>query len=72
MAPVGDRVERDGDDFAAAGKADERGLVSELIAFMKETNSWWMTPLLVVFGLLGVVLVLGATGAAPFIYSIFG
>ena len=26
----------------------------------------------VVFGLLGVVLVLGATGAAPFIYSIFG
>jgi hypothetical protein len=32
---------------------------------------WWLTPILVVFGLLGILLVLGVTGAAPFIYTLF-
>jgi hypothetical protein len=38
---------------------------------MAENKMWWLTPILVVFGLLGVLLVLGATGAAPFIYTLF-
>ena len=62
----------DTDDFLEAGRAAERSLVAELVAFMKESKAWWMTPLLIVFGLLGLILVLGATGAAPFIYSLFG
>lgn len=66
-------AERDDDNgFAEAGQARERGLVGELLAFMKESNSWWMLPLLIVFGILGVLLVLAATGVAPFIYPIFG
>ncbi|MFT4515170.1 MAG: hypothetical protein ACI89X_000013 [Planctomycetota bacterium] len=65
--------ERDGaKEFAAAGQAKERGLVGELVSFMAETRSWWMLPLLIVFGLLGVILVLGATGVAPFLYPLFG
>ena len=54
--------------FAVAGQSKERGLLGELVSFMAETRSWWMLPLLIVFGLLGVVLVLGATGIAPFLY----
>ncbi len=54
---------------AAAGK--ERGIVAEFIAFMAENKMWWMTPILLVFGLLGVLLVLAATGAAPFLYTLF-
>ena len=61
-----------GDEFAAAGKAKERGLVGELWSFMAESRSWWMLPLLIVFALLGLMLVLGATGAAPFLYPLFG
>lgn len=38
---------------------------------MKDNAKWWLIPFLVVFGLLGVLLVLGATGAAPFIYALF-
>ena len=54
---------------AAAGK--ERGIVAEFIAFMAENKMWWMTPILLVFGLLGVLIVLAATGAAPFLYTLF-
>jgi len=59
------------DDFLAAASEKERGIVSEFVAFMAENKVWWMTPILVVFGLLGVLLVLGATGAAPFLYTLF-
>ncbi|MFN3243074.1 MAG: DUF5989 family protein [Planctomycetota bacterium] len=59
------------DDFLQAAQEEERGLVSEFVMFMAENKMWWLTPILVVFGLLGVLLVLGATGVAPFIYTLF-
>lgn len=59
------------DDFLNAAQEQERGLISEFVMFMAENKMWWLTPILVVFGLLGVLLVLGATGVAPFIYTLF-
>lgn len=62
---------KDDEEFLQAAAGKERGLVAEFIAFMAENKMWWLTPILVVFGLLGLLLVLGATGAAPFIYTLF-
>jgi hypothetical protein len=56
-------------EFLQAAGQEERGLVAEFIAFMAENKMWWLTPILVVFALLGVLLILGATGIAPFLYS---
>lgn len=58
----------DNEFLQAAGKED-RGLISEFWSFMAENKMWWLTPILIVFLLLGVLLVLGATGIAPFVYS---
>ncbi len=58
------------DEFLRAAGDEERGIVSEFIQFMAENKIWWLTPILVVFGLLGILLVLGATGVAPFIYAL--
>lgn len=60
-----------GKSFQDASNEARQGLVSEFIGFMKENAKWWLIPFLVVFGLLGLVLVLGTTGAAPFIYTMF-
>ena len=57
------------DEFLQAAGQEERGLVAEFVAFMAENKVWWMAPILIVFLLLGVLLVLGATGVAPFLYS---
>lgn len=59
------------EDFLQAASGKERGIVAEFVAFMAENKMWWLTPILVVFGLLGILLVLGVTGAAPFIYTLF-
>ena len=59
------------DKFLQAASERDRGLVAEFVGFMAENKVWWMTPILLVLGLVGVLLVLGATGALPFVYSLF-
>jgi hypothetical protein len=58
-------------DFLNAAKGKERGLVSEFVDFLAENKLWWMSPILVVLLLVGVLLALGATGLVPFIYTLF-
>jgi hypothetical protein len=57
--------------FDQAAAEEPRGLLSQLCGFMAENAKWWLAPFAVVFGLLGFALALGATGAAPFIYTMW-
>lgn len=47
------------------------GVVGELWAFIAHNKKWWLTPILLMLLLLGALIVLGGTGAAPFIYTLF-
>lgn len=71
MSDKQDEESQTDEEFLQAAQEEERGLVAEFVMFMAENKMWWLTPILVVFGLLGVLLVLGATGVAPFIYTLF-
>ena len=72
MSEHGTEPAKDKDnEFLQAATEEERGIVAEFVSFMAENKLWWLTPILVVFGLLGVLLILGATGMAPFIYTLF-
>ena len=70
MTDAPEQPQKEQDEFLHAATQEERGLVAEFVAFMSENKVWWLTPILVVFGLLGVLLILGATGVAPFIYAL--
>ncbi len=59
------------ESFELVATGSQRGLAREFLDFMAENSKWWLIPFLVVFSLLGMLLVLGATGAAPFIYALF-
>ena len=62
----------DDPSFEEASQAAGGGLFSDLISFMSENKKWWMTPIIVVLGLLGVLVVAGGlSGALPFIYTLF-
>lgn len=58
-------------DFEQAGRNLGSSMVAEFAAFLGSNKRWWMTPILVVFGLLTALAVLSSTAAAPFIYSLF-
>lgn len=47
------------------------GLLVEFFHFLRSNKKWWLVPLLVVLLGLGVLVALGSTGAAPFLYTLF-
>jgi hypothetical protein len=55
----------------AAAEQSGGGIFSEFWAFLRYNKKWWLLPILVVILLLGVMVFLGSTGAAPFIYTLF-
>lgn len=55
----------------AAATARERGAIRDLLAFMGENKKWWLLPILIVLALIGALLLLAGTGAAPFLYPLF-
>ena len=58
-------------EFENAASSVKTGFVTEMVGFLKDNKRWWLTPIIVVLLLLGLLLVLGGTGAAPFIYTLF-
>jgi hypothetical protein len=63
--------QKDEDDFLAQASGKQAGLVSEFIGFLKANKKWWLAPIIISILLLGLLVVLGGTAAAPFIYTLF-
>jgi hypothetical protein len=59
------------DEFAKQAEAPSGGLINDLVYFMRHEKKWWLIPIVLVMLVCGVLVVLGATGAAPFIYTLF-
>lgn len=55
----------------SASDAGRTGLFAEVWGFLRENKRWWLLPILLFLVVFGVLLILGGTGAAPFIYTLF-
>jgi hypothetical protein len=62
---------REPNEFLKQAGAERASFFSDYLVFLKRTRKWWMLPVLVVVLLFGLLVVLSATGAAPFIYTLF-
>ena len=58
-------------EFEREAARQRTGIVREFWQFLVENKKWWILPILVLLALFGALLLLGATGAAPFIYTLF-
>ena len=58
-------------EFEKAGDDQPLTLVQEFMLFVVENKKWWLIPILLSFALIGLLVVLSSTGAAPFIYTLF-
>jgi hypothetical protein len=59
-------------DFAKeAGSRKGGGLASEFWDFLKDNKKWWLAPIVISILGLGLLVLLGGTAAAPFIYTLF-
>jgi len=58
-------------DFAREADTAQPGLVQEFWDFLCHNKKWWLTPIIVILAIFGLLIVLAGTGAAPFIYTLF-
>ena len=61
------------EDSKFAQHATERrpGLIAELWEFLATNKKWWLTPIVLVLLLVGGLILMSGTAAAPFIYTLF-
>lgn len=57
--------------FEEEATAARTGLIGEFFDFLKDNKKWWLMPLLIVFLLVALLIVLGNSAVAPFIYTLF-
>ena len=43
----------------------------ELVMFIRHNKKWYLIPVIISILLVGILIALGGTGAAPFIYTLF-
>ena len=56
------------DDFA---RGKRPSLAAEFWDFLKQNKKWWLLPIVLVILVLGALVFLGGSGAAPFVYTLF-
>jgi hypothetical protein len=59
------------DEFAREADTAPPGIVREFGDFLLNNKKWWLTPIILVLLLFGLLIVLSGSGAAPFIYTLF-
>ena len=57
--------------FDEMARQKRPSLVAEFWSFLKHNNKWWLLPIIIVLLLLGLIVLLGGTAIAPFIYPLF-
>ena len=58
-------------EFIQAAEGERSGLVQEFFDFLKDNKKWWLAPIVAAILGLGLLVLLGGTAAAPFIYTLF-
>jgi hypothetical protein len=48
-----------------------QGFLQELWQFLAQSKKWYLIPIAIGILLMGVLVILGSTAAAPFIYTLF-
>jgi hypothetical protein len=47
------------------------GLVRELIELIVHNKKWWLAPVIIVLLLIGLLIAVGSTALAPYLYPLF-
>ena len=57
--------------FDEIEKESNRGLLGELWKMLMENKKYWMIPIILTLLLFGLLVILGGSSSAPFIYTLF-
>ncbi len=59
------------EDFVKQAQEARPSLVAEFLDFLMHNKKWWLLPILIVLGFLGVLVFLSGSGGGIFVYTLF-
>ena len=59
------------DQFSRMASEAQTGFVREHLDFLRRSRKWFLLPILLALAVAGLVVVVGGSVAAPFIYALF-
>ncbi|HZJ16821.1 MAG TPA: DUF5989 family protein [Chthoniobacteraceae bacterium] len=59
------------ESFEEAGRHARPNLFAEVWGMLRQNKKYWLLPIIIVLVLIGALVILGSTAAAPFIYTLF-
>ena len=59
------------DEFERQAEQRREQLLAELWQFLRHNKRWWLTPIILILLVVGALVALGGSGAAPFLYPLF-
>jgi len=62
---------KDEKSFGKLSDGKQKGPITEFWTFLVLNKKWWLAPIVVMLVLIGALAVIGGSGVAPFIYSLF-
>jgi len=66
-----DEKANDMNEFDRLAGERRQSLPAEFWYFLKHNKKWWLLPIIIVIVLLGILVLVGGSGLAPFIYPLF-
>jgi len=58
-------------EFSELAQQKRSSIITEFWEFLKYNKKWWLIPILIVLLILCLLVLLGGTAIAPFIYPLF-
>ncbi|MHC4412620.1 MAG: DUF5989 family protein [Planctomycetota bacterium] len=58
-------------EFETLAREGRRSFLAEFWFFLRHNKKWWLLPILIILLLLGILVLLGGTAIAPFLYPLF-
>jgi hypothetical protein len=58
-------------EFAKQAEGAQPSLLAEFVDFLVHNKAWWLTPIILVLLLVGLLVLLVPTAALPFVYTLF-
>ncbi len=66
-----EHTEKSNERFADLAEEPSPGLLADFGYFLVHNKKWWLAPIIIALLLVGLVIALGGSVAAPFIYTLF-
>jgi hypothetical protein len=58
-------------DFSKQAEEAQPSLMAEFLDFLVNNKAWWLTPIILVLLLVGLLVILVPSAALPFVYTLF-